>query len=200
MQSYGLQNDLLGFANWCCTVEQVCMHYGLCHLVTLGSQVDHSHCLQQYSPSPWSLDLMRRQDKALFYSRQRPNLGLDDRRGHCAGPPEHGFQQYCMAMLSIVVSACLWEGMLRAKHLCSSQQFPIDHLNSTDACNKMHKQQFSLRNPPPQKKMPQMPFLELLHVYIYYMTLHIQFGCQILPTAIVMSLFISSQHFWLVTD
>jgi hypothetical protein len=82
------------------------MHFGLCHLVTLSSQADRSCCLPQYSPGPWSLDLLRRQDKALFYSRQRPNLGSDDRSGHCAEPPERGFQQYCMAMLSIIVSVC----------------------------------------------------------------------------------------------
>ncbi len=82
------------------------MHFGLCQLVTLGSQVNRSLCLLQYSPGPWSLDLLRRQDNALFYSRQRPNLGSDDRSGHCAEPPEHGFQQYPMAMLSIIVSAC----------------------------------------------------------------------------------------------
>ncbi len=142
MQCCGLWNDLLGFANWCCTVKPVCMHFGLCHLVTLGSQVDRSCCLPQYSPGSWSLDLLRRQDKAIFYSRQRTNLGSDDRSGHCAEPPDHGFQQYCMAMLSIVVSACQWEGMSRAKYWCSSQQFPLGHLNSTGACNKMHKQQF----------------------------------------------------------
>ncbi len=33
-----------------------------------------------------------------------------------------------------------------------------------------------------------MPFLELYHIYIYYMTSHVQFGCKILPTTIVMSL------------
>jgi hypothetical protein len=82
------------------------MHFGLCHLVTLGSQVGHSRCLLQYSPGHWSLDLLRKQDKALFYSRQRPVLGSDDRSGHCAEPPERGFQQYPMAMLSILVSAC----------------------------------------------------------------------------------------------
>jgi hypothetical protein len=27
-----------------------------------------------------------------------------------------------------------------------------------------------------KKKMLQMPFLELYHVYIYYMTSHVQFG------------------------
>ncbi len=90
------------------------MHFGLCHLVTLGSQVDRSCCLPQYSPGPWSLDLLRRQGKALFYSCQRPVLGVDDRSGYFAEPPECGFQQYCMAMLSIVVFACRGEGMLRA--------------------------------------------------------------------------------------
>ncbi len=47
-------------------------------------------------------------------------------------------QQCC----NFFVSECRWEGMSRAKHWCSSQQFPLDHLNSADACNKMHKQQF----------------------------------------------------------
>ncbi len=133
---------LLGFANWCCTVKPVYTHFGLCFWVTLGCQVNRSHCLLQHSPGPWSLDLLRRQDRALFYSRQRPVLGSDDRIGHCAEPPERGFWQYCVAMLSIVVSACRWEGMTRAKHWCSSQQFPLGHLDSTDARNKMHKQQF----------------------------------------------------------
>ena len=33
------------------------------------------------------------------------------------------------------------------------------------------------------KKLLQMPFLELHHVYIYYMTSHVQFCGKILPTA-----------------
>jgi hypothetical protein len=82
------------------------MPFRLCHLVTLDSQINRSPCLSQYSPGHWSLDLLRRQDKELFYSRQRPKLGSDDRSGHCAEPPERGFQQYCMAMLSIIVSTC----------------------------------------------------------------------------------------------
>ncbi len=130
------------FANWCCTAKPVCMHFGLCHLVTICCQVNHNHCLPQYSPGPWSLDLWGRQDKALFYLCQRPVLGSDDRSGHCAEPPKCGFQQYCMAKLSIVVSASRQEGMLMAKHWCSSQQFPLDHPNSTDTPNKMHKKQF----------------------------------------------------------
>ncbi len=142
MQCYGWWDDLFGFANWCSTVKLVYMHFGLCHLVTSGSQVNHSHCLLQYSPGPWSFYLLRRQDKALFYSRQSPNLGSDDRSGRCAEPSEHGFQQYCMAMMSIIVSACRWEGMLMAKHQCSSQQFLLYHLNSTGAHNKMHMQRF----------------------------------------------------------
>ncbi len=142
MQCCGWWNDLLGFAKWCCIVEPVYTHFKLCHWVTLGCQVNRSNCLLQYSPGPWSLDLLRRQDKALFYPHQRPVLGSHDRSGHCAEPPECGCWQYCVAMLSIIVSECRWEGMSRAKHWCSSQQFPLDHPNLTDACNKMHKQQF----------------------------------------------------------
>ena len=37
--------------------------------------------------------------------------------------------------------------------------------------------------------MLQMPFLELYHVYIYYMTLHIHFGGKIPPTAKVVGLY-----------
>ncbi len=51
-----------------------------------------------------------------------------------------------------------------------------------------------------KKKMPQMPFLELYHVYIYYMTSHYQFCWKIPPTAIVMRLTIASLCFLLVTD
>ncbi len=142
MQWCGWWNGLLWFANWCCTVEPVYTHFRLCQWVISGCQVDRSHCLLQYSPGPWSLDHLCRQDKALFHSHQRPNLGSDDRSNHCAEPPGHGFWQYLTAMMSIIVSACRWEGMSRANHWCSSQQFPLDHLNSTGTRNKMHTHQF----------------------------------------------------------
>ncbi len=50
------------------------------------------------------------------------------------------------------------------------------------------------------KKMLQMPFLELYHVYIYYMTSHVWFGQKNPPTAIVIRLAVASPCFyWLVT-
>jgi hypothetical protein len=44
-----------------------------------------------------------------------------------------------------------------------------------------------------KKNMPQMPFLELYHVYIYYMTSHAQFGGKIPPTALVIWLTVALQ-------
>jgi hypothetical protein len=100
------------------------MHFRLCHLVTLGSQVVCSRCLLQYSPGHWSLDLLCIQDKALFYSLQRPYLGSDDRSGHCAEQHERGFQQYCMAMLSIVGICMLVRRNVEGKALMFTSAIP----------------------------------------------------------------------------
>jgi hypothetical protein len=98
--------------------------------------------------------------------------------GHCT----HGIVGGILGLLKVSLKSCS-HGVFR--HLGCSFSFLGLCLGFRGSTKKFT----------PPKKMPQMPFLELLHVYIYYMTSHIQFGCQILPTAIVMSLFISLQRF-----
>ncbi len=49
------------------------------HLNDSDDQGSHSHYLLHYSPGLWSLDFLNSQDRALFYSHQKPNMDSDDK-------------------------------------------------------------------------------------------------------------------------
>ncbi len=118
------------------------MRSGLYHSVVSNCQVDHNHCLLQYSLGLWSFNFLHIRSRALFDLHQTSNLDSNDRKFHCDPPLEYDFEQCTVAMYSSILSAILLEGILKANHLFSSQQFLVDHLHSKGIYNKMHRQWF----------------------------------------------------------
>jgi hypothetical protein len=118
------------------------MHSGLYNSAVSNYQVNHNHCLLQYSLDLWSLDFLHIHDRALFDLHWTPNLDSNDRKFHCDSPLVYDFEQCIVAMRSSILSAIMLEETLTANLLFSSQQFLVDHLHSIGVHNKMHKQQF----------------------------------------------------------